>query len=143
MARIEHTVEIARAPEEVFAVLTDPARLHEWQGTLVEARLEGEGPLRAGSRVHEVRTFLGKRIESTVEILEHEEPRRFVLSSSAGPVRFRVEQTVEPAPAGSRVRVVLEGRARGLLGVGAGVAVRAAERQLKADFAKLKTLLEA
>jgi carbon monoxide dehydrogenase subunit G len=143
VARIEQSVEIARAPEEVFAVLTDPARLAEWQGTVVEAALEGEGPIRAGARVREVRSFLGKRIESTVEILEHEPPSRFALRSAAGPVTFRVEQTVEPSGDGSRVRIQMEGEARGVLGLGARVAVKAAERQLRTDLDALKRLLEA
>lgn len=143
MARIEQSVEIARAPEEVFAVLTDPARLAEWQGTVVEAALEGEGPMRAGARVREVRSFLGKRIESTVEILEHEPPSRFALRSAAGPVTFRVEQTVEPSGDGSRVRIQMAGEARGVLGLGARVAVKAAERQLRTDLEALKRLLEA
>lgn len=123
-------------------MLTDPARLAEWQGTVVEAELEGEGPMGAGARVREVRSFLGKRIESTVEILEHEPPSRFVLRSAAGPVSFRVEQTVEPTGAGSRVRVQMEGEARGVLGLGAKLAVKAAERQLRTDLDALKRLLE-
>lgn len=143
MARIEQWVEIDRPPADVFAVLTDPGRLGEWQGTVVEARLEGDGPLGAGSRVREVRSFLGKRIESTVEILEHEPPSRFALRSTAGPVTFRVEQTVEPAAAGSRLRVELEGEAHGFFGIGARLAVKAAERQLRSDLESLKRLLEA
>jgi carbon monoxide dehydrogenase subunit G len=142
VARIEQSVEIARPPAAVFAVLTDPARLAEWQGTVVEAELEGDGPMRAGAQVREVRTFLGKRIESTVEILEHEPPSRFALRSAAGPVVFRVEQSVEPAGDGSRVRVQMEGEARGVLGLGARVAVKAAERQLRTDLETLKRLLE-
>jgi carbon monoxide dehydrogenase subunit G len=142
MARIEQSVEIARPPAEVFAVLADPTRLAEWQGTVVEAELEGEEPMRAGTRVREVRSFLGKRIESTVEILEHEPPTRFALRSAAGPVTFRVEQTVEPVATGSRVRVQMEGEARGVLGLGARVAVKAAERQLRTDLDTLKRLLE-
>ena len=142
MARIEHSVEVARPQEDVFAVLTDPGRLADWQGTVVEARLEDDGPLRAGSKVREVRSFLGKRIASTVEILEHEPPSRFALRSTAGPVAFRVEQTVEPTAAGSRVRVAMEGEARGVLGVGARLAVKAAERQLRSDLESLKRLLE-
>lgn len=142
MARIEQTVEIERPPEDVFAVLTDPGRLADWQGTVVEAELEGDGPMRAGARVREVRSFLGKRIESTVEILEHEPPSRFALRSAAGPVSFHVEQSVEPTASGSRVRVSMEGEARGVMAVGSRIAVKAAERQLKSDLASLKRLLE-
>jgi carbon monoxide dehydrogenase subunit G len=142
VARIEHSIEIARPVDEVFAVLTDPTRLHEWQGTVVKAELEGEPPLRAGSRVREVRSFLGRRIETTVEIVEVAPPDRFALRSAAGPVEFDVRQTVEPTPDGSRVRIAMEGKARGVLGVAARVAVKAADKQLKTDLDALKRLLE-
>lgn len=142
MARIEHSIEIDRTPDDVFALLTDPGRLHEWQGTAVEAEHQGDGPLRAGSRVREVRSFLGRRIETTVEIVEVVAPERFALRSTAGPVEFDVRQSVEPTPTGSRVRIAMEGTARGVLGVAARVAVKAADRQLKTDLASLKKLLE-
>jgi uncharacterized protein YndB with AHSA1/START domain len=142
VAKIEHSVEIDKPPVDVFAVLTDPTRLREWQGTVLEARHESEGPLRAGSRVHEVRSFLGRRIESTVEIVEVEAPSRFVLRSSAGPVTFHIEQTVAPTAAGSMVRIVMEGEARGMLGMAARVAVKAADKQLRTDLKSLKALLE-
>jgi hypothetical protein len=58
-------------------------------------------------------------------------------------VTFHVEQTVEPIATGSRVRIEMEGEARGMLGVAARVAVKAADRQLRADLDSLKALLEA
>jgi uncharacterized protein YndB with AHSA1/START domain len=142
MASIEHSIEIGRSPADVFSVLTDPSRLREWQGTALEAEIQGEGPLRPGSRVREVRSFLGRRIESTVEIVEVEPPSRFVLRSSAGPVTFHIQQTVAPTAAGSRVRIVMEGEARGMLGMAARVAVKAADKQLRSDLESLKSLLE-
>ena len=142
MARVEHAIEIQCPPDDVFATITDPARLPEWQGTAVEAELEGGGPMQPGARVREVRSFLGRRIESTVEILEVDPPTRFVLRSAAGPVLFHVEHVVEPTGDGSRLRISMEGEARGVLGVAARVAVKAADRQLRADLESLKTMLE-
>jgi uncharacterized protein YndB with AHSA1/START domain len=47
-------VRIARDPQTVWRLMTDPAREPEWIGGLKEARLIGEPPLREGSRVRRV-----------------------------------------------------------------------------------------
>jgi hypothetical protein len=65
-----------------------------------------------------------------------------VLRSSAGPVTFHIQQTVAPTAAGSLVRIVMEGEARGMLGMAARVAVKAADKQLRTDLKSLKALLE-
>jgi uncharacterized protein YndB with AHSA1/START domain len=51
MAPIVESIEIARRPEEVFAYMTDPEHLVDWQESLVSVRREGEGPVVVGSRI--------------------------------------------------------------------------------------------
>jgi uncharacterized protein YndB with AHSA1/START domain len=45
VAPIVTSIEIARSPEDVFAYVTDPSRLTEWQESLVSSRTEGAAPL--------------------------------------------------------------------------------------------------
>jgi carbon monoxide dehydrogenase subunit G len=40
--RLEHTLVVARPPEEVFAFLADPDNLPRWQTGVVEVRREGD-----------------------------------------------------------------------------------------------------
>ena len=49
MAPIASSIEIERPLEEVFAYITDPSRLAEWQQSLLSAQSEGGGPLVPGS----------------------------------------------------------------------------------------------
>ena len=44
MTQIVSSIEIAQPPAEVFAYVTDPLRLAEWQESLLEAHPIGEGP---------------------------------------------------------------------------------------------------
>ena len=94
MIRVEHSVTIARPAEEVFAYASDPAKAPEWQGSLLE--VTADGPLQRGTMLTETRKFLGKRMESKLEIERFEPPRTYFGRVVEGPVRFRVEQTVEP-----------------------------------------------
>src|SRR6516165_527335 len=44
MAAIEHSVEIARSPEDVFAYIDDLERHGEWQPDIVSSTRETDGP---------------------------------------------------------------------------------------------------
>ena len=96
MIHVEHTVEIDRPPAEVFDYMMDMANLPEWQSSAIEAHWEGERA--AGSHIVEVRKFLGKRIESEVEVTEYEPNRRFCLKALSGPVPFSVSASTTGRP---------------------------------------------
>ena len=62
------TGSIDRPPDQVAAYLRDPANDTDWIGGLRSARLLTPGPVRVGSQVERVATFLGCRIEYVNEI---------------------------------------------------------------------------
>ena len=142
MVRVEFTIHIERAPGDVFEYLTDPDKLVEWQAGLAEMRKESGEPLGVGSRLREVRTFLGRRATSTLEVTRYELDRTFSIKSVAAPIPFEVHQTLEPEGGGTRISVTAEARPGGLMRLASGVGARAAERQTREDFERLKRLLE-
>jgi len=135
----EHELEIERPPADVYAFLADPENLPRWQSEVLEVRRESE------TRFREVRTFIGRRIESTLEVTAAEPGREFALRSASGPVRFSVRHLLEPAGEGrTLLRVVGEAEgAGGLFKLGGRLLKRAAERRFQEDFARLKDILEA
>jgi uncharacterized protein YndB with AHSA1/START domain len=143
MLRAEESVVVQRPIDEVFAYFTDPATLPEWQASALEAQLEGEGPMRAGSRAVETRKFLGRRMESTMEVLEYEPPRRFTIKASAGPVPFQVTSDLSEEDGDTLVRSVVEGEPGGFFRLAEPLVVRAVERELRNNLATLKDVLEA
>jgi uncharacterized membrane protein len=142
VARAEHTVVVGRPPEEVFAYLTDLSNVPSWQSGSVEVR-EPEGSLGVGTSYVQVLKFLGKRIETTLEVVEFESGRRFVLKSQSGPIPFQVRHMLEPAGKGTRLQVTLEGEPGGFFRLAEGLVERNAQRQIEQDLAMLKKLVEA
>jgi carbon monoxide dehydrogenase subunit G len=136
--KYEHELEIARPPDVVYAFLADPENLPKWQHEVLEVRRESD------TRFTEVRTFVGRRLESTLEVSAAEPGREFALRSSAGPVRFAVRHLLEPAGEGrTRLRVLAESEgAGGLFKLGGRLLRRAVERRAREDFQRLKELLE-
>jgi len=76
-------IEIARSPEEVFAYVTDPAKLSTWQDVEDITQLTA-GPPGVGTRFREIHKFGRRRVEIT-EIVVYEPGRRFDIRMVDGP----------------------------------------------------------
>ena len=144
MPAIEHSVEIARNPEDVFAYIDDLERHGEWQPDIVSSTRETDGPTRVGTRATDVRRVPGGKQSVTYEIIEHEPPRMAAFKGVNGPVRPVGKVTVEAAGEGrSRVTVELDLQGHGLLGaVFAPLARREARKSLPESHRLLKERLE-
>ena len=141
MIRIEREVRIARPREEVFAYLTDPERIPEWQETAVEVAAE-PGDRGVGSRWRETRVFMGKRIEQTVETTAYQPLEEFALAVVDGPIPLRVHHRLTDTDGDTSIHVTGEGEPGGMFRFGARFIVPVVERQFDADFARLREIVE-
>ena len=107
MAPITTSTEVARGAEEVFAYVTDPSTMHEWQQGCVSGHMDGS-TTRVGSKCMTVRRIGGREREVTTEITEYDPPRRWADRGIDGPIRALVAVTVEPLADGSRSRLRIE-----------------------------------
>ncbi len=142
MIHLQHEIVVDRPVSEVFSYVTDVSNLPEWQGGVLEARQESEGAVGVGTRFAEVRKFLGRRIESTLEVTEHEPDRIFSLKVTSGPVPFEVRHTFEAADGGTRIRIEGEAEPGGFFKMAEPLVGRQATRTFEHDFATLKDVLE-
>lgn len=145
MPVITHSIEINRRPEDVFAYLDELERHGEWQGSIVDIRLETDPPTRVGSRAVETRKVPGGPREVSYEITEHEPPRLASFRGLNGPVRPVGTVTVEALDDGARSQVTIEFdlEGHGLGKLIAPLARRDARKQIPKDQERLKERLEA
>jgi uncharacterized protein YndB with AHSA1/START domain len=141
---ITHSIEIDRRPEDVFAYLDEHERHGEWQATIVNSKVETEGPVGVGTRVREIRKVGGREQDTSYEVTEHEPPRKSSFRGTAGPVRPVGTVTVEPVGDGSSSRVSLEFN---LVGHGIGVLIAPlarfqAKKEIPVAQEQLKARLE-
>ena len=108
MAPITNTIEVARPAEEVFAYVTDPRHMPEWQKGCLAGKLDTT-TTRVGSRCTTTRKIGGRERDVTTEITQYDPPRRWADRGIDGPIRAIVEVTVEPVEEGSsRVTIGLD-----------------------------------
>ncbi|MGH3103005.1 MAG: SRPBCC family protein [Gaiellaceae bacterium] len=138
--RYESSIEIERSPDEVFTFLTDLRNLPAWQPSVVATR--AEGTLAPGGTFSETREFLGKRIESTLEVVALEPGRELTLRVVEGPVPLTIRHLLEEVGTGTRLTLTGEGEPGGLFRLAAPLAGRAVKRQAGEDLRRLKRLLE-
>ena len=141
MDKIEHSIDIARPMEEVFAYLTEVANLPEWQSGVLEAR--SDGPLQKGSMLTELRKLLGTRTESTLEVIEHQPNELFSLRVVEGPIPLQVSHRLTRTAEGTRLDLVLVGEPAGVAKLAGPLFMRTVRREIEFDFGTLKDILEA
>jgi carbon monoxide dehydrogenase subunit G len=143
MVRFKLTVDIARPVHEVWEYLTNPENVPAWQSSAQSSHQVSDGPMGVGTHLEDERRFLGRRARSEVEVTEYEPERLFTLHGLSGPVRFTVRHRLEEAGGGTRLAIEAEADPGGGLGrFVRPVIERAAEHELKGDFARLKERLE-
>jgi len=143
VAEIDHTIEISRPPEEVFARLNDVTRWSEWQDDVLSARIEGDGPIEVGTKVTQTRRLGRRELTTTTEVTEYNPPRSYAFRGVGGPIRPIARCTVEPVD-GARSRVTFE---LGFEGHGPGKLVlpfvrRQARKTLASQHERLKEQME-
>jgi carbon monoxide dehydrogenase subunit G len=146
MTAIVQSIEVARRPGDVFALATDLSRYPEWQRGVGSARLQGDGPITAGSRAVMTRRVGARMDEYIEEIAELDPPRSWTVRSVGGlPVTAIAQCAIEPLDGGerSRITITLDFKARGIGKLLLPLVVRRqARKTLPKEARELKQILE-
>jgi carbon monoxide dehydrogenase subunit G len=142
MVKVELSVTINRLQAEVFAFITNPANNAKWQEGLVESRLVSSGSVGVGSQITDVRKFLGRDMESKLEVSAYEPNKKFAQKVVSGPLQFEIIQTLEPSGDGTKISLVAQGEPGGFFKLAEGMVQKQLQSQLEGDADRLKKLLE-
>ena len=142
MAKAEVSLIVNRQAHDVFAYLTDIDKETEWQTELIEAKQTSAGPISVGTTVREVRRFMGRRMEVVFQITEFEPNEKMAFQSTSGPFPMHGQYTLQPVDGGTKVTFFIEGELSGVFKMAEPIVAHTAKRQMDADLARLKTILE-
>ena len=142
MIKVETEVVINRPSDEVFAYISNFENNPRWQSGMVEARFTTDGPLHVGSTYDQVTTFLGRRIESTFEVLEYVPNHMVKASTTSGSFPITFARIVEAHSDGTRVKAIIEGDASGFFKLAEPLLKRMVQRSVEADYRNLKAVTE-
>ena len=138
------SIEIARRPDDVFAYVTDPTRLPEWQESVTRSE-SSDTPARVGTKARVTRRMGRREMTQTAEIVELTPPTSWSVRGLDGSVRGDIRGRVDPLDDGARSRVRIE---LDLQGHGIGKLLvplfvkRKAQQEAPRNAQNLKTRLE-
>ncbi len=139
---VQETIVIDRRPADVAAFATDPANDTRWIGGIREVAWVTEPPLRVGSRVRRVASFLGRRIDYELEVADLAPASRVVMRSRRSPFPMVVTYSFAGEGTATRAGVRVQGGAGLLFRLTSPLMARQVARSLRGDLRRLKERLE-
>lgn len=137
----EVTRQLAAPPSEVWAVIADYARDHEWRAG-VQMRQEPPGMAVPGATTHERLQLLGAEMRVVARVEEVEPGRRLSFRTLQSDVPVRGERRVEASADGSVVTVRIEMEPRGLWALIGTPLAALFRRRFARDLERLALLVE-
>lgn len=142
MYKFKKELIINRAQQEVFDFATDPANDPKWRGTSDFAEWTSPSPVGVGSTQRSEGSFLGRKIDSNLEVTAWDPPNQFGLKAVSGPIPFEINVNMTSNGNGTSVTLIGQAEFGGFFKLAEGLAGKQLEKQLDKDFETLKNLME-
>jgi uncharacterized protein YndB with AHSA1/START domain len=142
MFETKNSIFINRPAQEVFNVITDPAKQSLWQSMTEKVEWTSNDSHGVGSTMKVVARFLGRKIESDIEITAWEPPYRVDYKFVNGPYPAEVTNTLESQGDGTLLTARSQGNMGSFFKLAEGLVARQLEKQLDTNFETLKLLME-
>jgi uncharacterized membrane protein len=142
MTKMQASVVIGRPIEEVFTYVVDAATWPKWQEGLLEAEQTSEGPVGSGTTFRGTNQMMGQKMEWTSEVTEFETNKKVGHRIISGPMSVQQALTFEAADGGTKFSLVAEGETGGFFKMAEPLVNRMMKKQLEANLARLKEILE-
>lgn len=142
MPRIEHRVTIQRPVFDVFKLAGDFNRWLEWQAGITDVSMISGNPIRSGTMLSVRRNLLGRNVFINADVIEYDRNKRIELRGVHGTFPF---QRVQEFQSQGRETLIIDNLnfKTGILYFWYGpILAGALRRQMEADWASLKQLLE-
>jgi Polyketide cyclase / dehydrase and lipid transport len=143
--KIEQCLVINLPAEKIFDYIADVENWVECSSVVIAVKKTAPGIISAGATWRCTTRFLGRWLETTYELVEHEPSHFFTLKSISGlcPTIFSCKlETVECGRTNVSVEAVIS-HIEGFLGLEDSVVVSAVRRQMDGDLQTLRDILEA
>ncbi len=144
MISVSVSIDVDRPPEQVFGYLEDAENNPRWIPNMRSCRWTTPAPVAVGSRYEQTSEFLGRRVQTSFEVTEHEPGHRLTIESREGSsFPIKVTRIVEPrAAGGSHVTELVEGDASGFYSIATPLLRAMVARNVRRDYRNLKRVLE-
>src|SRR5947209_5569290 len=140
--KVKQSVVIDLPTEETFAYISDLENMVDWSNAVIAIRKISPGGMYVGATLRSTIRFLGRWLDMSFEIVEHEPGRYLTIKSVPGVTPCLFCSQLEPVHGGTIVSQEAVIHLTGILGLEEPVATKVVRRQLEYDLLTLKDVLE-
>lgn len=133
---------IEKPRPEVAGFVMDPANDLAWIGGISQVEVLTKPPFGKGTRVARVATFLGRRVDYVLEVVEHDPTTLLSMRSVKGPIPMTITYEFADHGPATDVLVRVEGDPSASINIAGPMVKTVVKRTVKQDLERLKTLLE-
>lgn len=135
--------DVDQSPEEVFAFWSEWSNNPSWQKGMESCTWTSEPPLQVGSTYDQVARFLGRPIISSFQVVEFEPGRKVRIKTTKSTLPLDItREVVARSDGGTTLSAVIRGEPQGLMRLFEGMAQRMVERNVNADYDRLKAMFD-
>jgi uncharacterized membrane protein len=142
MIREESVITINKPVAEVYSYTNNPNNSTKWQGGVVSVKYP-DGIPSVGIQFIEVRKFMGRDMETTVEITALEPNSKYSAKALSGPVPFEVTVIYEDDGGNTKMTTTVEAEPGSFFKLAGGLVAKQLKKSLQEDAKRLKAILEA
>ena len=142
MIKIEKSVLINKPQQEVFDFVTNLSNDSKWQSSIESVERVSDGPIGVGSTWRYVGKFLGRKNETEIQMTSYDPPRQSSVKAVSGPIPFENTHKFQKQDGGTLLTFTGQAEFGGFFKMAEGLVGKQMEKQMDADGAALKKLLE-
>jgi carbon monoxide dehydrogenase subunit G len=141
VGKIEKTVEFEAAPEQVWAVVSDPSRFGEWLGMHKSWKGEVPAEFEKGTQVTAIVSLLNMPNTITWTVAEYDPPKSVTLAGTGMAGVKVIGLDVQPQGSGSAMSITADFEGQMLVGAIGQAVEKAGRTELDESTAKLAELV--
>ncbi len=142
MINLDFGVLVDRPMKDVFAFVSNPNNMSQWNSAVVSLQQSTPGAVAVGTKFKTVGEMMGRRIEGEMQITALEPDSKCGFQVNAGPMQVNLTLSFKTVGTGTKVSLNAQGNPGGIFKLAEGVMAGQVKSMMEGNLARLKTVLE-
>ena len=142
MINLDFGVLVDRPMKDVFAFVSNPNNMSQWNSAVVSLQQATPGTVGVGTKFKTVGEMMGRRIEGEMQITTYEPDTKCGFRLQAGPMLVNLTLNFKTVGTGTKVSLNAQGNPGGIFKLAEGVMAGQVKYMMEGNLARLKTVLE-
>jgi carbon monoxide dehydrogenase subunit G len=142
MINLDFGVLVDRPMKDVFAFVSNPNNMSQWNSAVVSLQQATPGAVGVGTKFKTVGEMMGRRIEGEMQVTIYEPDTKCGFQLQAGPMLVNLTLNFKTVGTGTKVSLNAQGNPGGIFKLAEGVMAGQIKSMMEGNLARLKSVLE-